>query len=310
MSLLSIIIPAYNEEGNILLSHDKITSFMDKIKQPYELIFINDGSSDKTLELIKDCRSANKNTRFISFSRNFGKEAATTAGLSVCKGDVAIIYDADGQFPVDVIGTLLSKWSAGYQVVVGIRIANKNEGFVKRYGSRLYYWMLDIISGSKSIPGATDFRAIDRKVIDEFKRFTEHGRMTRGLIDWIGFNRAYVEFSALERESGEASYSFRKLTQLALNSFVSHSTLPLRLSGQIGGFIMASSMLSLVLIVLGKYLLHDPLGLAITGTAILALGVSFMVGLVLACQGLLALYIENIYTETQNRPLYIISEES
>lgn len=306
--LISIVVPVYNEESNIAWFFDKLRS-INNDSVDFEYIFVNDGSTDNSLDVVKKLASEN-DVHYVSFSRNFGKEAATSAGLEASKGDAAIMIDADGQHPVELINVFVDKWQSGFEVVVGIRKANSKEGLVKRFGSKLFYALLGPVTGAKTVSGSTDLRLIDRKVIDEFKRLTEHNRMTRGLIDWLGFKRTYIEFVATARHSGTAAYSYRKLLRLALHGFVSQTTKPLQLAGLLGFLVTVLSSLLGLFLVLDSYVLGDPLDLNVTGTALLALFISFLVGLVLICQWLLALYIESIHNETQNRPLYIISEKS
>ncbi len=309
MKKISFIIPAHNEADNIAWHYKEVSSFLQKESISYEIYYINDGSQDDTLAEIKKIAQKNLAVHYLSLSRNFGKEAALSAGLQACSGAAAIFVDADGQFPIQIIKTFLKKWEDGNEVVIGVRRSNKGEGIIKRYGSKLFYKILNILTNDKTIPGSTDFRLIDRKVIDEFNRLTERTRITRGLIDWLGFKRELVYFDAEERKHGRAAYGFRKLFQLALSAFVSNSTKPLKIVGLIGIAVTFLSGASGIILLLEKYLLSDPLKLAVTGTALLAIFLSFLIGIVLGCQGLLALYIESIHNETQNRPLYIIAEK-
>jgi polyisoprenyl-phosphate glycosyltransferase len=309
--LVSLVIPVHDEAGNLEWLHGKIDSFFTGVKDTrHEIIFVDDGSGDDSLEIIHKLASRDSTVRYAGLSRNFGKEAATSAGIAQAEGDAIVIMDGDGQHPVELIATFITKWQAGFDVVVGLRKQNKKEGFVKRYGSKLHYRILSSLTGGNTLPGATDFRLIDRKVADEFNKLTERSRIARGLIDWLGFKRTYVEFVAPARHSGTAAYSFRKLVRLALHSFTSQSTKPLQFTGFLGFIVtIAAAILGLFLIV-ESYVLGDPLDLAVTGTAMLALFLSFLVGLVLICQWLLALYVESIHNETQNRPLYIIDKRS
>jgi len=308
--LVSLVIPVHNEIGNLDWHHDKIISFFAKQNLRYEIIYVDDGSDDGSLEIIQKIAAKDDRVRYVSLSRNFGKEAANTAGLQQTTGDTAVIIDADGQHPVELVEVFIKKWRAGYDVVVGVRKDNKDEGFVKRNGSKLYNVILNSLTGGDTPLGSTDFRLIDRKVIDEFNKLTEHSRITRGLIDWLGFKRTYVDFKAPARHSGKSPYSFRKLVRLALHSFISQSTKPLQFTGFLGFIVtIAAAGLGLFLLV-ESYILDDPMNLAITGTAMLALFLSFLVGLVLICQWLLALYVESIHNETQNRPLYIVAKKS
>lgn len=307
---ISIIIPVHNEAENLQWHHDKIVSHLNARRYVYEIIYVNDGSTDTSLQILKQL-SQDANTHFISFSRNFGKEAATTAGLKKAKGDAVVIIDGDGQHPIELIDTFVEEWNAGYQLVIGIRESNKGEGLIKAYGSKLFYAILRSLGANNSTAsGLTDFRLIDRRVVDEYNKLTEHNRITRNLIDWLGFRRKLIPFHANERHAGTASYSFNKLTKLAIDGIVKHSTQPLKFIGGAGFVISFLSALIAGFIVVEQYILNDPLGLAITGSALLAVFLSFMVGIVLVCQGLLALYLENVYYETQNRPLYIIDEEN
>ena len=173
----------------------------------------------------------------------------------------------------------------------------------------MFYFMLGSMSDGQTVPGSTDFRLIDRQVADDFNQLTERNRITRGLIDWLGYDRAFIDFHALPRENGQAGYNLRKMVGLALHSFVSQSTRPLLFTGALGLIVMAVSALVGLFMIVEKYLLGDPLHLGFTSTGVLAVFLSFLVGVVLACQGLLALYIESIHNETQNRPLYVIRDE-
>lgn len=307
---ISIIIPVHNESENLHWHHKVITDALDSKDYSKEIIYVNDGSSDDSIEIIKQIAANDSSVRYISFSRNFGKEAATSAGLQKASGDAAVIMDADGQHPINTVSTFVEKWQEGAQVVIGVRSNDKGGGLVKELGSRLFYFILRLFGANGSTQqGLTDFRLIDRRVIDEFNKLTEHNRVSRNLIDWLGFRREYVPFVAEKRHAGTASYSFRKLLKLALDGIVKHSTRPLKLIGVIGSIISSISFLLLLFILVEQYVFNDPMQLGITGSALLAIFLSFMVGIVLFCQGLLALYLENVYFETQNRPLYIVDEE-
>jgi glycosyltransferase involved in cell wall biosynthesis len=311
LKVLSVVIPIHNEQDNIKWHYHKITTFFSKIDQKYEIIYVDDGSTDKSIELIKDiAKHDSSNIRYISLSRNFGKESATTAGLRMAKGDASVIMDGDGQHPVELVEKFIKLWGQGYDVVIGLRKSNSNEGFVKKYGSYFFYKILRIIGGNEVVEGSTDYRLIDKKVVDEFNKLTERNRVTRNLIDWLGYSRIEVPFDAEARHSGKASYSARKLFKLAVSGIISHSTRPLKIIALLGSIISLLSALAGILFGIQKYVLGDPMGLSITGSALLALFVTFMVGIVLVCQGLLALYLESVYYESQNRPLYVIKESN
>lgn len=310
MKKISLIIPVHNEAMNLAWHYGVIHDFFTARKQTYEIIYVDDGSSDESLSTIKSFHAKHPDiVRYISLSRNFGKEAAVSAGIHAARGDGAVIIDADGQHPIELVDQFIEKWHAGFDVVIGLREGNKGEGFVKKYGSKLFYFLLTIINGKHSaMSGSTDFRLIDRKVIDEYNKLTERNRVTRNLIDWLGFNKTIVPFVANERHGGKATYSTRKLFKLAIDGIVAHSTRPLKFISLLGFVISTISVIAMIFLIIEKYLLDDPLSLGVTGVAILALFLSFLVGIVLVCQGLLALYLESVYYETQNRPLYVIKE--
>ena len=187
-----------------------------------------------------------------------------------------------------------------------IRDSSKDEGWFKRWSSARFYQIMQKIAHTKVTPHASDFRLIDRKVMDVFSRLTERNRITRGLIDWLGYKREYVQFQAGTRQAGEVSYSFRKLVSLAMNSFTSNSLFPLKLAGYLGVFILSTATPTAIVMYVERYLLNDPLNWQIRGTAMLAILLVMMVGLVLACLGLISLYIANIHAEVTNRPLYVV----
>jgi len=310
--LISIIIPAYNEEKNLEVLYNITTqTFVPLAGQyDYEIIFIDDGSLDGTSEVIQRMAVKDQRVKYIEFSRNFGKEMATSAGLDAASGDAAIMIDADLQHPVESIPLFLEKWQAGAEVVVGVRNKNKGEGWIKRIGSYFFYKIMDAISETKITPQATDFRLLDKKVILAFRRFTEHSRMTRGLIAWLGFKRDYVYFDARERASGQAGYSKSKLIKLALSSMIAHSLFPLRLAGYLGIIITLLFGTSGFLLFIAKYLFKNSFAMSFSGPAQLAILIVFLIGLVLACLGLVALYIANIQAEVANRPKYVIRKSS
>jgi dolichol-phosphate mannosyltransferase len=307
---ISLVIPVHNEQENLEWHYKVIHDYFASRDLEYEILYVDDGSQDGSLKVIQDLHQKNPSTvRYISFSRNFGKEAAVSAGIHSAKGDAAVIIDADGQHPIELVDEFIEKWHEGYDVVIGLRESNKGEGFIKKYGSKLFYALIKIINGRGStIPGSTDFRLIDRKVIDEYNKLTERNRLARNLIDWLGFKNITVPFAANERHAGTAAYSFKKLTKLALDGVVAHSTRPLKFISLLGFIISTLSVTGTLFLIVEKYFLGDPLNLAVTGVAILALFLTFLIGVVLVCQGLLALYLESVYYETQNRPLYVIKE--
>lgn len=306
--LISIIIPVYNEELNVRPFFEQTLSVIAKDhKNKYEVVYVNDGSKDSTLAELHKLANKYKMVKIVNLSRNFGKEIAITAGIHHAKGDALIMIDGDGQHPAELIPDFIAKWHEGYRVVVGVRKSNKKEGAIKKYGSRLFYKILNGMTDASLVPGSTDFRLIDKSVQSEFVRLTERNRITRGLIDWLGFSHAYIYFKASARMAGEASYSTSKLIKLALDSFVSLSLKPLYFAAYAGLVILPLATLVLIFSIV-EMLVGDPIGLHITGSAYLVLIALCMIGVLLVSQGIIAIYLSHIHSETQNRPLFIIDE--
>ena len=305
---ISIIVPIYNEEANISLIAQALKGVMEKLTatHDYELLLVNDGSKDGSQAKIEELSRLDNKIRYIELSRNFGKEAALSAALAEVSADAALMIDADLQHPVELIPEFIAKWEAGADVVVGVRTGNKGEGLIKRYGSKLFYYVMKNISKTPVLAGSTDFRLVDRKVIDAFNKLEERDRMTRALIDWLGFRRDYIKFEAGERVSGRAGYGVFKLIHLALSSFVSHSLIPLKLAGYLGVIITLLSGLLGLVILIGKYLFGFGWVMSITGTAQLAILNIFLIGIVLSSLGLVALYVALIRDEVTGRPLYVV----
>lgn len=305
--LISIISPIFNEEKNIPILYNKLKEATVSLPYDFEFIFVNDGSCDKGIDELKKLEEDDSRVKVIDFSRNFGKEIATTAGINNCQGDACLMIDSDLQHPVEMISEFISKWEQGAEVVVGVRKKNQGEGLVKKIGSYLFYKIINSISDMKIVSQATDFRLLDRAVIDEFNKLTERNRMTRALIDWMGFRRDYVYFTANPRINGKATYSFWMLMRLAFNSMISFSLFPLRLAGYLGMIITIMSGMIGIFIFVTKYITGT---MYFSGPAILAVIILFLIGIVLICLGLIALYIANIHSEVSNRPLYIIRKSN
>ncbi len=308
--LISLIIPCFNEEENITRAYHEISSFWKKIEThyDYELVFVDDGSRDETVNIIEKLAQSNSSIKLIQFSRNFGKEIATTAGIQNCSGDACIMFDADMQYPIDSLPEFLEKWQNGADVVVGIRNKKETHNLVEKVGSFMFYKLVNLISEIEIQSGALDFRLMDRVVIEEFSKFTERGRMTRALIDWLGFTRDFVYYTEQERFAGEASYTFHKRVKLAFSTFVGTSLMPLKLAGYLGIWIaLISGPIGIVMSV-NKYLLSDAMGWATTGSTQVGILSVFLTGVNLMCMGLISLYIANIHVEVANRPLYVIKK--
>lgn len=309
---LSVVVPAYNEELGIELFHNKLLKpGLSKLKgYNFEVIYVDDGSKDATLQALTRLAKNDTSVKIVSLARNFGKEIATTAGISQAQGDAIIILDADGQHPPELIKLFIAKWQRGAQIVVGVRASNQKEGFIKKWGSAVFYKLLNTNSDTNMVPRSTDFRLIDREVADEFLRFTERNRITRGLIDWLGYERDYITFASPARLAGEASYTISKLIKLALNSITSLSIKPLFIFGWIGVVIILLSVGSGLFILIEQLLLGDPMKLHFSGSAMLSIFIAFLVGLILVSQAVFSVYLSHIYAQTQERPLFVINRRN
>ena len=307
--LISLIVPVYNEEANVLPMYEACKKAMNDVPSyNWELIFINDGSKDNSFAVLSQTALKDKRVKALDFSRNFGKEVALTAGIQNCSddADAAIFMDADLQHPPALIPQFIEKWEQGADIVASIRKATKKKAFIKDIGSKLFYWIMNKNADSPLTQNATDFKLIDKKVIAVLRKFTEHNRMFRGLIDWLGFKTEYIEFVAPERIHGEATYSLIKLTRLALNSMTSFSLFPLRVTGYFGIFIFSVSFILLCVMCVFRFILKSAMFSSISFVIVLN---TLVLGIVLMALGLIALYIGQIRDEVVNRPLYVIREK-
>lgn len=307
--IISIIIPVFNEAKNAPLLYHEVMEHVRDLPHTFKFIFVDDGSHDFSSEAVEELARNVDHVQLIQFSRNFGKEAAVSAGLHAAYengSDAAMAIDADFQHPPQLIADFIDKWQDGVDVVVGVKRYGPTEGWFKRFSSDLFYKLIKPISHIDLVPHATDFRLLDRKVLQAFMDLPERNRMTRGLVDWLGFNRDFVYFEAAERLHGQRGYSYRKLVQLAIDSLTSYTMLPLRIAGYLGlGIIVTIGPLG-IFTYIEMFVMHDPLGWNVSNIVMLALMLLFLIGLVLASLGLVALYIAQIHTEVTGRPLYIV----
>lgn len=308
---ISFVIPVYNEEKGFSQFYEKmLLPELKKLNYDYELILVNDGSTDKSLQIIQKISEKDNHVKVLCFSRNFGKEVALTAGIREAAGDAILTMDADGQQPPKLIHEFIKKWEEGGEIVIGVRGRYEKHGLIAKIGSKLFYKILGMMGVKDTVPGSTDFRIIDRCVADEYNRLTEHGRITRGLMDWMGFKKVYIDYIYGNRLAGKPSYNFKKLFQLAIDSFVSLSSAPLIIFGWIGAFITVASLILGIFVIIEEFIMGDPMQLKWTGTTCLSIFITFLIGLVLISQSIIALYISHIHAEAQGRPLYIIDHKN
>jgi glycosyltransferase involved in cell wall biosynthesis len=309
--VLSIVVPLYNEAAGLAAFHEELVKTLkDLVEGSCELIYCDDGSTDDTPDLVRQWSKANAHIKLVRLSRNFGKESTLSAGIAEASGQAILMLDGDGQHPIALIPKFFEAWRSGAKVVVGIRRDNKNEGWFKRFGSRVFYFVFNKFTNQELIPSSTDFRLIDRSVQEVFLTMQESGRITRGLIDWLGFKRELIYFSANAREHGSAAYGRKKLIKLAADSFASLTPTPLYIFGYLGVFITIGSFLLGLVVLIEQIILNDPLHWKFTGTAMLGILILFLVGIVLMSQGILSLYISHIHNQSKQRPLYVIDYEA
>jgi glycosyltransferase involved in cell wall biosynthesis len=304
---IAIIVPVYREARNLPHLYKRLEEVTETLPTyRWEYIFVNDGSPDNSLYILRQLAAIDDRVKVLDLSRNFGKEIALTAGVHEAEtADAVICIDADLQHPPELIPTLVAKWVEGHEVVATIRTSIDRQPLFRRVGSNVFYWLMGKISGLPIKSQTTDYRLYDKKVVAAFKHATERERMFRGIMDWMGFRRVYVEFQADARTEGEAGYSYRKLIGLAVNSITSFSLWPLRLTGYLGLVITLISSLLLVWM-LANFLIKSQF--QYTALAMVVVANTFLIGIVLIAIGLVALYIGNIHTEVINRPLYIVRE--
>ncbi|NLU07609.1 MAG: glycosyltransferase family 2 protein [Clostridiales bacterium] len=298
----SVVVPLYNEEMVIDESYKRLKKIMDTTSESYEIIFVNDGSLDKTREKAEKICSQDVNVKLVNFSRNFGHQPAITAGMRTSSGKAVIVIDADLQDPPEVMLKMIEKWKQGYDVVYGKRIKRECESFIKKFTAGAFYRILKSMT-SIDIPVDTgDFRLIDRKVCDVLNSLPERNRYVRGLVSWIGYRQTYVEFVRQERFAGDTKYPLKKMFKLAFDGITSFSYKPLVISGYLGGVSFLAGMIMLV-----KDLVDFAAkGLKLVNFQFLLSVDLIMFGIVLSCMGMIGQYIGRIFDECRGRPNYII----
>jgi len=304
-SKLSIVIPTYNEEGNIALLYNQLKEVLNAegINQ-FELIYVNDGSSDASLSVIKELSASDARVKFISFSRNFGHQHALKAGLDHATGDAVISMDADLQHPPTLIPEMLKKWKEGAQVVYTVREQEDGISWFKKKTSSVFYWLINKLSEYPIIDGAADFRLLDKKVVTEIRRYAEKELFFRGMISGIGFKQAPILFKPNKRHSGQTKYSFKKMATFAIAGITSSSAKPLYFSIYLGAFMAFLAFLYGIYAICIALFTND----AITGWTSIVASIVFIGGIQLFVMGIIGVYLGKIFKESKNRPHYIIDE--
>ena len=301
---ISYIFPIYNESGNIQLLYKTIDSLLAKhSKYNYELLFVNDGSKDNSIELLQQLQRKDPRIVVIDFSRNFGHQIAVTAGLDHASGDAVIIMDSDMQDPPKVSFELVKKWEDGYDVVYAQRRSRKDT-FFKKFTANMFYRTLQKLADIDIPRNTGDFRLIDRKVVNEMARFGEHNRFLRGMVSYIGFKQIAVQFDRDERHAGETGYPLKKMLKFAADGIFSFSTYPLKLIQNLGLFVAGIAFIGIIYAIIMKIFFTS---ITLEGWTFIVISILFMGGIQLIMLGVLGSYIGRIYTETQARPLYMIN---
>jgi glycosyltransferase involved in cell wall biosynthesis len=304
LPVISLIAPMYNEEEVIDLFFDAVSVEFSKIEAEYEIICINDGSSDQTLSKLKDRAATNKRIKIVNLSRNYGKETALTAGLDYCIGDAAIPIDCDMQDPPELIGKMIEEWVKGFDMVLAKRVDRKSDSKLKRVTSNIFYKLLDKISDISIPNNVGDFRLLDRKVIDALKLYRERARFMKGLFASLGFKQTTIEYTRPARVAGTTKWNYLQLYKLALEGIISFTSLPLKIWSYLGASISISTFLY------GIYLVIKTLifGVETPGYASLMVVTLCIGGLILMCLGIIGEYLARIFIEVKQRPLYLIQE--
>ncbi len=298
---ITCIVPVHDEEESIDQFLRQLRKKLNGLTQQGDIIVVDDGSQDATLQQLKQ---ATHHIKIISFSRNFGKEAALTAGLIHATGDVVVLIDADFQHPLDVIDEFIKKWAEGFDMVYGVRISREDETAVKRFTSRIFYRLMSLITKVKIPPHAGDFRLMDRKVVNAMNQLPERERFMKGLYAWVGFSSSAVPFTVQVRQSGKSSWRYRNLIELALVGITSFSNIPLRFWSFLG------FVVSFIAFIYGLIIVLDTMvfGVDVPGYATIVAAIMFFGGVQLLSVGILGEYIARIFNEVKSRPSYIISE--
>ena len=307
MSMISIIVPCFNEEESLPLFYRETVSVLNSLKTDYELLFVNDGSSDRTLSILKEFAGKDEHVRYISFARNFGKESAMYAGFSNVRGDYVAVMDADLQDPPSLLPEMLKILETGeYDSVATRRTDRKGEPPVRSWFARQFYRLINRYSDADIVDGARDFRLMKREMADAIVAMPEYNRFSKGIFGWIGFRTYWMPYENVERVAGKTKWSFWKLFKYAIDGIISFTQAPLSIASFFGFLMTFCSFLALIFIIVRKLAFGDP----VAGWASTICVIIFIGGIQLCVLGIIGQYIAKMYLETKNRPHYIIAESS
>lgn len=299
---LSVVVPCKNEEAVLRDTHERLTRVLQDNGTTFEIVYVDDGSTDSTFDLLCDLRSGDSRARVVQLSRNFGQQVAITAGLEHSKGNAVVVIDADLQDPPEVIPVMVDRWRDGFDVAYGMRTRRNGETIFKLSSAKAFYWLVNQISSMPIPPDTGDFRLMDRNVVDALLRMPERGRFLRGMVNWVGFRQAAVPYERSARLAGETKYPLLKMFRLAMDGVTSFSILPLKMATWLG---FSASAVAMLLIFYALFV-HAFTNRWITGWTSLFIAVLFMGGAQLICLGIIGEYIGRVYGETKQRPLYFV----
>ncbi len=308
MSLLSVIVPCYNEEENVDCFYEELMKnapFFEKEGLDVEILYVDDGSKDRTVEEVKDLKTRDDRVRLVSFSRNFGKESAIFAGLQKAKGDYVVMMDADLQDPPSLLPEMFSYIKGGYDSVATRRVTRKGEPPIRSFFARMFYKLVNRISKTEIVDGARDYRLMTRQVVDAILQMTEYNRFTKGIFGWVGYSTKWLEFENVERAHGETKWSFWKLFIYALDGIIAFSTVPLALASILGVIFCFIAFLLIIIIVIKTLAVGDPVG----GWPSMVCIICMVSGVQLFCLGIVGQYMSKTYMEVKKRPIYLVKEE-
>ena len=301
---VSVVAPLLNESANLREFHRRVRAALLDAARTYEIIFVDDGSTDESAQVALALRAEVPNVRLLSFSRNFGHQAAITAGLDFARGRAAVVMDSDLQHPPEMIGTLVEKWAQGYEVVYTVRRSTADAGVLKRWTSRGFYRLLGFLAQTPIPADSADFRLLDRKAVDAFKRLRERTRFLRGLSSWVGYRTVAVPYDAGPRHAGRSSYSLRRMMRLATDGVTSFSTTPLYLSLYLGLIQAAAGFLYGAYVVYAKLFTDE----TVPGWASVVVLVALSGGVQFMMIGVLGIYVGKVFEEVKRRPIYLLRE--
>jgi len=300
----SIVAPCYNEEQSLPELYRRINEVMDQTDEIWELVLINDGSADRTAELMSELNAADSRVHYLDFARNFGHQIAVTAGMDYAQGDAVVLIDADLQDPPELILEMIEKWKAGYQVIYAVRSERKGESWFKLFTAKAFYRLIFRITDVEIPLDTGDFRLMDRKVVEAMKQMKEKHRFIRGMTSGVGFKQTGVEYVRQERFAGETKYPIRKMLNFAMNAITGFSYLPLQLATYLGFIIAGLSALGVIAVVIARLSGSQ----AFFGQATTLIMVLFLGGVQLISLGIIGEYLGRIYDEVKGRPMYIVNE--